>query len=408
MTTNLLLFTLYASIAASLATLGLFLIYRKTLTFILFVKVLPCIVICAYLGFFLGIFGVDNTTAAISAIVGAILAAIINLIYVARSLVLPLTQVIEGMTTGSRQLSVASTQLEQASQQISTGASEQAGTLVEISTSIEQLLTTVKTNTDSTGSANQLAGHVHQSAEKGRTTMQKMTQAISAMKESSNETATILKTIDEIAFQTNLLALNAAVEAARAGESGKGFAVVAEEVRNLAQRSAEASRITAQLIEDSQKNAHYGVDVTSEVGETLETMIDGIREVSVIVGEVHSASAEQTIGLEQVGSAVSEISQVTHENASSSEESASTSEELSAQVGYMNSMINILVGIVGKEKVKVESSGQKLSTNFGKTLVNNGNGDARRHSKNGNSDYRLNTSSADIAIPLEEDDFADF
>jgi methyl-accepting chemotaxis protein len=166
------------------------------------------------------------------------------------------------------------------------------------------------------------------------------------IKKSSDQTAKIVKTIDEIAFQTNLLALNAAVEAARAGEAGKGFAVVAEEVRNLAQRSAEAAKNTAALIEESQKNAANGVSVSQEVAEILKKINDVAGKVALLNREVTAASDEQTKGIEQINKAVAEMDKVTQTNAANAEESASASEEMTAQAKELQDMVNQLVSLV--------------------------------------------------------------
>jgi hypothetical protein len=266
---------------------------------------------------------------------------------VTRSIVGPLNTVITGLRSGSNQVQSASSQVASSSQQMAQGASEQASSLEETSASLEEMASMTKQNADSAGQANSMTSDAQSAAKKGLTAMTEMTEAIDKIKGSSDETAKIIKTIDEIAFQTNLLALNAAVEAARAGDAGKGFAVVAEEVRNLAQRSAEAARNTASLIEESQQNADNGVQVSREVADILSQIVEQVEKVTQLVGEVASASNEQAQGIEQVNTAVSQMDQITQSNAANSEEAASASEELSAQSTELNEMVIQLAAVVG-------------------------------------------------------------
>ncbi len=241
-------------------------------------------------------------------------------------------RVIDGMTENAAQVAEGSAQVSSSSQQLAAGASEQASSLEEASSSLEEMAAMTRTNAENAKQANALVNTAHKAATDGNHTMAEINEA-------SSQISKIIKVIEEIAFQTNLLALNAAVEAARAGEHGKGFAVVADEVRNLAQRAAQAARETTSLIENSVGKAKEGANA-------LQAIVDGVGEVTELVNGIAKASDEQSVGVDQINTAVSQMDKITQQNASGAEESASASEEMSAQAQVAQKLVNELVRLV--------------------------------------------------------------
>jgi methyl-accepting chemotaxis protein len=203
-----------------------------------------------------------------------------------------------------------------------------------------------KNNAASANKVKDLGSQARQAGDAAMCEMQTMSAAMNDIKASSDGIAKIIKTIDEIAFQTNILALNAAVEAARAGEAGAGFAVVADEVRSLAQRCAEAAKETAAKIEDSVQKSVNGVQISSRVAKSLAEIVGKARQVDALAGEVAAASAEQSQGIEQVNTAVSQMDQVTQSNAANAEESASAAAELNAQAENLKEAVHDLLTMV--------------------------------------------------------------
>jgi methyl-accepting chemotaxis protein len=244
------------------------------------------------------------------------------------------------VSLGAEQVASASAQISSGSQSLAQGASEQASSLEEISSSLQEMASMTKQNASNAKEARGLSEGARSAADKGVESMRRLSEAIDKIKMSSDETAKIVKTIDEIAFQTNLLALNAAVEAARAGDAGRGFAVVAEEVRNLAMRSAEAAKNTANMIEESVKNAEDGVAINQEVLRNLDEINDQAQKVSEVIAEIAAASDQQTQGVDQINTAVTQMDQITQQNAANSEESASAAEEMSSQAQEMQAMVS--------------------------------------------------------------------
>jgi methyl-accepting chemotaxis protein len=292
--------------------------------------------------------------------VGTLLALALG-IFLSFSISRPINRIIEGMADGADQVAAAASQVSSASQSLAEGASEQAAGLEETSASIEEMTSMTRQNADNASQANILMTETSKVVDGTNRSMTELTQSMREISAASEETAKIIKTIDEIAFQTNLLALNAAVEAARAGEAGAGFAVVADEVRNLAMRAAEAAKSTSKLIEGTVKKIKNGSDTVAKANEAFANVAGGAKRVGKLVDEITAASQEQAQGIEQINNAVSEMDKVVQQNAASAEESASASEQMNAQAQLMKEFVNQLIVLVGGRGNSVGSPKQGLT-----------------------------------------------
>jgi len=338
-----------------------------------------------------------------SIIIGvATLIIIVIGLFMANSISKPVNAAVSGINQGAEQVRAASGQVSEASQSLAEGASEQAASLEEIASSLEEMSSMTSVSSDNAKKANEMVAESSQVADKGLVAMKGMSQAINDIKRSSDETAKIIKTIDEIAFQTNLLALNAAVEAARAGEAGKGFAVVAEEVRNLAQRSAEAAKETSNLIEESQTNSENGVNAANEVNAFITTIADSVKQVRTLIAEVSTASNEQAEGITQLNSAVSQLDQVTQSNAANAEESAAASEELNSQASELVDIVSKLEAIISGKAITNNQTNNKmqLHAHASETKTTKTNKVVKQLKEKTNLSHSV--------IPLDDDDFDDF
>jgi len=257
-----------------------------------------------------------------------------------------ITKIGRALDEGSDQTSSAAQQVASSSQQLSQGTTEQASSLEETSSALDQMTSMIKQNADNAARASLMATEAKQHAEKGDVSMKEMQLSMRSIGESTDKVGVIVKTIEEIAFQTNILALNAAIEAAHAGEHGKGFAVVADEVRNLAQRASLAAKDTQSLIENSQAQTKEGAVITTKVSQSLGEIMDAAKKVADIVNEIALASKEQAEGINQVTHAITQMDQVTQQNAASAEESAAASEELAGQAENLKEMVLGLQQIV--------------------------------------------------------------
>ncbi|HJV87373.1 MAG TPA: methyl-accepting chemotaxis protein [Noviherbaspirillum sp.] len=255
-----------------------------------------------------------------------------------------------GIVTQVRQatdtIATASSQIASGNLDLSSRTEEQASSLQQTASSMEELTSTVKQNADNAQQANALALSASDVAGRGGMVVSQVVDTMGSINESAKKIVDIISVIDGIAFQTNILALNAAVEAARAGEQGRGFAVVATEVRNLAQRSASAAKEIKALINDSVEKIHVGAKLVDDAGATMGEIVDSVKRVSDIVGEITAASHEQTAGIEQINQAIAQMDEVTQQNASLVEEAAAASEAMQEQAQQ-------LVQIVGAFQVDV-------------------------------------------------------
>jgi methyl-accepting chemotaxis protein len=243
------------------------------------------------------------------------------------------------LSDGAEQIASAATQVSASSQQLSQGATEQAAAIEETSASAEEINAMARNSTDSSRATAELVSESLQRVEMANQNLEDMVIAMNDLTESSGKISKIIRVIDEIAFQTNILALNAAVEAARAGEAGMGFAVVAEEVRNLAQRSAQAAKDTASLIEESIAKTSSSKNKVDQVAVTMRAITEESGRIKVLIDGVSQGSEEQSRGIEQIGKAITQIEKVTQNAAANSEESAAAAEELSAQSETLREII---------------------------------------------------------------------
>jgi methyl-accepting chemotaxis protein len=252
-----------------------------------------------------------------------------------------LQKIVSQVRAGTDAIVTASSQIAAGNLDLSSRTEEQASSLEETASSMEELTSTVRQNADNARQANALAISAADVAMKGSTAAAQVAGTMGSINESSRKIADIISVIDGIAFQTNILALNAAVEAARAGEQGRGFAVVAAEVRTLAQRSAAAAKEIKELIKDSVERVNTGSKLVDQAGATMNEIVESIQRVADIMGEITAATQEQSAGIEQVNRAISQMDQVTQQNAALVEESAAASEALKEQAHSLAGAVSV-------------------------------------------------------------------
>lgn len=274
-----------------------------------------------------------------------------------------LIDTVSGVRQGADAIYSGASEIAAGNNDLSSRTEQQAASLEETAASMEQLTATVKQNAENARQASQLALSASETAQKGGKVVANVVQTMHDIAGSSQKIADITGVIDGIAFQTNILALNAAVEAARAGEQGRGFAVVAGEVRNLAQRSAQAAKEIKGLIEDSVNRVDMGSVLVESAGETMGDIVNAVTRVTDIMGEIASASDEQSRGIDQVGQAVAEMDRVTQQNASLVEESASAAAALEEQASMLTQSVAVFrLKAAGQDEFKMPASSKATVT----------------------------------------------
>jgi methyl-accepting chemotaxis protein len=252
-----------------------------------------------------------------------------------------LARIVAEVRAGTDAIASASSQIASGNLDLSARTEAQAGSLEETASSMEALTSTVKRNADNARQADSLALSASDIAGKGGAAVSQVVATMGLIDASAKKIVDIIGVIDGIAFQTNILALNAAVEAARAGEQGRGFAVVASEVRNLAQRSANAAKEIKTLIGDSVEKVESGSRLVDQAGATMQEVVASVKRVSDIISAITAASREQTSGIEQIGQAITQMDDVTQQNASLVEEAAAASEALQRQANKLAQLVSV-------------------------------------------------------------------
>ena len=252
-----------------------------------------------------------------------------------------LLRIVSSVRTGTDTIATASGEIATGNMDLSSRTEQQAGSLEETASAMEEMTSTVKQNADNARQANQLAASASAVAIQGGNVVGQVVDTMGSINESSRKIVDIISVIDGIAFQTNILALNAAVEAARAGEQGRGFAVVASEVRSLAQRSSAAAKEIKQLIDDSVTTVDIGSKLVAQAGSTMDEVVSSVKRVTDIVGEITAASHEQSVGLDEINRAITQMDEVTQQNAALVEEAAAAAQSLQEQASNLSQIVSV-------------------------------------------------------------------
>jgi methyl-accepting chemotaxis protein len=329
--------------------------------------------------------------------VGGVMFSFLLGIFLSKSISKPINKSISQINNGAEQIAATSSQFTASAQQLSQGSSAQASSIEEILTTLEETASMLRQSSANTKQAAQLSEQAKDSADKGGVEMEEMMHSIQEIKVSSDQISKIIKVIDDIAFQTNILALNAAIEAARAGETGLGFAVVAEEVRNLAQKCAQAAQDTTAIIETNIKLSDKGIIESNKVLNALIEITAQTKKVSELIAEIAFVSDEQASGAEQISQSMAQLATITQENAASAEESAASAEELDAHAVSTKNVIYELLELINGKKAtqKMKAANANPETHHL---------DHAEQSVPEETEQNLKIDSPEDIIPLEKDE----
>ena len=295
-----------------------------------------------------------------------------DLVRAQAAMVVSLRSIIDSIRVSTESITSASSEIAIGNNDLSSRTEQQASNLEQTASAMEQMTSTVQQNADAARQANQLAVTASEIATRGGAEVSRVVITMGDITQSSKKIADIISVIDGIAFQTNILALNAAVEAARAGEQGRGFAVVASEVRNLAQRSAEAAKEIKTLIGTSVEKVDAGTKLVADAGATMEEIVQSVKRVTDIIGEITAATQEQSTGITQVNQAVGQLDQMTQQNAALVEQSAAAAESLKDQAAKLSQAMSVFKLAEGKSSnvLRVEkTAGLKAQVAISKAMT---------------------------------------
>lgn len=328
-----------------------------------------------------------------------------------------LNNIIGNLNSGASHVNDVAAVITSTSQSLAEGSTEQAASLEETSSALEEMASMTRQNADNANKTNETTQHTMQIIGEGAVAVRNMSQAMSEISDSAEKISRIIKTIEDIAFQTNLLALNAAVEAARAGEAGKGFAVVADEVRNLAQRSAQAARDTTELIEGTVTRVKNGGEIAATLEESFKDIESEASSVGRLIQEITAATNEQAQGVDQVNTAVAQMDKVTQQTAANAEESASEAEKLANQAHSLHDMVAGLIelvegkkgGVPGKQQPRASAKNIRREEPRQRTVPGGRPvSSSHAHQKSLPAPESSKVMKPSDIIPLDDEDFKDF